>query len=104
MHSVTTGDMLVDSVDLGHKAGVKIHHLVLPRASENRHFVLTADDSGEMRIHDFKVVAKKASGSRWTSSASSDDTNSSTAAEAAKMTASSADRGPKELATYISDR
>jgi len=66
MHSVTTGDLLVNSMHLGHPARVHIRHLVVSQGI-NKHFVLSAGDYGEIHVHSIKVVAKKADSSMWAS-------------------------------------
>jgi len=57
IHSLD-GVAVVDRFDLGHGAGRRIVHFALSPGQEN-HFVITADDSGEMRVHNLKVVARK---------------------------------------------
>ncbi|CAK0866707.1 unnamed protein product, partial [Prorocentrum cordatum] len=52
------GEALLEGVDLGHAPGAKVTQVVLSPNQEN-HFVLTAADDGEMRVHTLKVVARK---------------------------------------------
>lgn len=51
------GDILLDSADLGHEA--KITQMTLSPSQDN-HFIVTADEAGTVRVHNLKVVAKKA--------------------------------------------
>jgi len=51
------GDILVNRSDLGHETA-SITQLALSPSQEN-HFVLTADDQGQIRVHNLKVVARK---------------------------------------------
>lgn len=52
------GDTLLDKFDPGHGPNRRITLLTLSPNQDN-HFVLTADDEGQMRVHSFKVIAKK---------------------------------------------
>ncbi|CAK0882187.1 unnamed protein product [Prorocentrum cordatum] len=54
------GDALLEGVDLGHAAGTRVTQMELS-PTHNSHFVLTAADDGEMRVHSLKVVARKKS-------------------------------------------
>jgi len=52
------GDAVLEDFDLGHAPGTKITQMVLS-PNQDQHFVLTADDKGNIRVHNLKVVAKK---------------------------------------------
>lgn len=54
------GEALLDEVDLGHTAGARVTQMALS-PNHDSHFVLTAADDGEMRVHSLKVVARKKS-------------------------------------------
>eukprot|EP00928_Gymnodinium_smaydae_P045295 TRINITY_DN30217_c0_g1_i1.p1 TRINITY_DN30217_c0_g1~~TRINITY_DN30217_c0_g1_i1.p1 ORF type:complete len:647 (+),score=77.41 TRINITY_DN30217_c0_g1_i1:257-1942(+) len=57
LHSLD-GDVLLNDFDLGHEAGRRVIHMVLSPGQEN-HFVATADDSGEVRLHSLRIVARR---------------------------------------------
>lgn len=52
------GEAKLKGFDLGHGPGRTVTHLVLSPSQET-HFVLTADDHGQIRVHNLKVIAKK---------------------------------------------
>lgn len=52
------GESLLEDVELGHAPGTKVTQMVLSPSQDN-HFVLTASDDGEMRVHLLKVVSRK---------------------------------------------
>jgi len=51
------GEALLQDFDLGHSSRVITHLSLSP--SQDNHIVLTADDRGEMRVHNVKIVAKR---------------------------------------------
>jgi hypothetical protein len=53
------GDLRLSNFDLQHGEGRTIIHMTLSPNQDN-HFVVTADDDGEVRVHSLKVIAKKA--------------------------------------------
>jgi len=52
------GDVLLDRQDLGHGPGRMVTLIALSPSQEN-HFVASGDDSGTVRVHNLKVVAKR---------------------------------------------
>eukprot|EP00929_Paragymnodinium_shiwhaense_P047991 TRINITY_DN24331_c0_g1_i1.p1 TRINITY_DN24331_c0_g1~~TRINITY_DN24331_c0_g1_i1.p1 ORF type:complete len:584 (+),score=163.77 TRINITY_DN24331_c0_g1_i1:165-1916(+) len=52
------GEALLDTFDLGHAEGSTVTHVALS-PSQDRHFVVSGDDRGTVRVHDLKVVAKR---------------------------------------------
>jgi len=57
LHSIE-GEALLTDFDVGHADGRVVTHLALSPSQES-HFILTADDLGNMRVHNLKVVARK---------------------------------------------
>merc|ERR1719424_431162 len=53
------GDVRLSDFDLGHAQGAVVTQLVLSPNQEN-HFAVTADDTGEVRVHTLKVSSQKA--------------------------------------------
>eukprot|EP00747_Dinoflagellata_sp_TGD_P181589 gnl/TRDRNA2_/TRDRNA2_35472_c0_seq1.p1 gnl/TRDRNA2_/TRDRNA2_35472_c0~~gnl/TRDRNA2_/TRDRNA2_35472_c0_seq1.p1 ORF type:complete len:578 (-),score=138.14 gnl/TRDRNA2_/TRDRNA2_35472_c0_seq1:146-1879(-) len=61
------GDALIDRFSLGHAAGRKITHLELS-PNPDSHFIVTADDSGEVRVHSLKLSQRREKKAAATSS------------------------------------
>lgn len=78
------GDALLEGVDLGHAPGAKVTQMVLSPSQEN-HFVLTATDDGEMRVHTLKVVARKKTAGGSASEAGEDGASSKSDGSKAKQ-------------------
>lgn len=62
LHVYTTeGEMLLEAHDLGHEPGRKLVKMVLS-PSQEQHFVLTADEQGDVRMNHLRVVAHRKEG------------------------------------------
>jgi hypothetical protein len=53
------GDLRLSKFGLGHGKGRSVTKLVIS-PNQDSHFVVTADDQGDVRVHSLKVIAKKA--------------------------------------------
>ncbi|CAE8640827.1 unnamed protein product [Polarella glacialis] len=53
------GEALLEDFDLGHGAGRQVVQMELSPSQDN-HFVLTVDDQGGIRVHNLKIIAKRA--------------------------------------------
>lgn len=51
------GELLLDALDLGHGEGRAVTQMQLSQSLDN-HFVMTADEQGEVRVHNLKVVSR----------------------------------------------